>query len=265
MDPKFKLLYDKHPFVLKEMLKKNLSTRHFTDVTLMGEDQIQFPCHRYILGIQSSVLKDLFLANPEKSSLIYLEGWRSSEIQCLLDLVYLGESSLKVDNVEYFIQNAKSLNIKNFGNDFQESLSNKIHKTNEHSNSDDSERKVFMVEPIDTDTYLDTRIRDYEASNAKLLDSKIAMEWRYVCQDCGYRSTCRANLKIHIDSVHKKIKHPCPKCEKSFAQRASLYLHKKNIHEGIRYLCDFCDHKAGTKGNLRLHTSKVHGITMTIT
>ena len=274
MDPnsQFALAYDKHSSQLGDMMKENLNTSLFKDIILMGEDKIPFRGHRFILGMQSPVLNDLFMEN-QKSTLIYLEGWRSCEIQCLLDFVYKGQASLNFDEVDNFIQNAKSLQIKKFDDNLQEYLSNKTnHSLDENPKPAHSEIRASKEEPSETDTYLESQMSELETSVAKDLDDKTMMvvskfEQSYggtECEHCDYKTTSRTYLKVHIDSIHKKIKHPCPECGKYFAQKSSLYLHKKNIHDGIKYPCDFCDHKSGTKGNLRLHTSNVHGITMTI-
>ena len=81
-----------------------------------------------------------------------------------------------------------------------------------------------------------------------------------VCNYCGYRPTYKGNLKVHIDSVHKKIKHKCEKCGKYFAQKSSLKLHQRSVHEKISYPCVYCLHKATTNGNLNHHIAKVHQV-----
>ena len=269
--PQFALAFDKHSTQLEDMMKENLNTSLFKDIILMGEDKIPFRGHRIILGMQSSVLNDLFEQN-QKSTLIYLEGWRSCEIQCLLDFVYKGQASLNFDKVDSFIQNAKSLKIRKFDENLQESLINKKPNENENPKSEENKFKATKEEPSETDAYLESRMSEFKTSVAKDLDDKALMEVSKFeqsyggteCHHCDYKTTSRTYLKVHIDSIHRKIKHPCPECGKLFSQKSSLYLHKKNIHDGVKYQCDFCDHKAGTKGNLRLHTSNVHGITMTI-
>ena len=102
-NPQFALAYDKHSSQLADMMKENLNTSLFKDIILMGEDKIPFRGHRFILGMQSPVLNDLFMEN-QKSTLIYLEGWRSCEIQCLLDFVYKGQASLNFDEVDNFFK-----------------------------------------------------------------------------------------------------------------------------------------------------------------
>ena len=104
-------------------------------------------------------------------------------------------------------------------------------------------------------------VKTTDAKDFKLTKSSLGF---FFCKECNYKTKKLQYLRVHINSVHKKIKHPCPECGKSFAQKSSLSTHKRMIHDGIKYQCDFCDYKSGTKGNLRLHTSNVHGITMTI-
>lgn len=154
MDSQFALKYDKHSRLLEEMMNENLNKSHFADVILIGEDKIPFHGHRFVLGIQSSVLRDLFLSNQEDSSIIFFDGWTSSEIQCLLDYVYLGKASLNLDEVDNFIHNAKSLKIKKFDHNLKESLFIMSSKSiSENPKSGDSAFRVLKEESLESDEY----------------------------------------------------------------------------------------------------------------
>ena len=46
--------------------------KSFSDVTLVSDEQIPFPAHRYILSAFSPVFKDILLNNPHSHPLIFL-------------------------------------------------------------------------------------------------------------------------------------------------------------------------------------------------
>ena len=48
--------------------------RHFADVTLVSDDQIQIPAHKIVLSASSPVLKKLLLDNPHPHPMIFLNG-----------------------------------------------------------------------------------------------------------------------------------------------------------------------------------------------
>ena len=74
-----------------------------------------------------------------------------------------------------------------------------------------------------------------------------------------------ANLKLHINEVHRKIKnHQCSQCEKKFFTKFKLKIHYDFVHEGIRHFkCTKCEEVGenksfGTPGGLQDHIKIFH-------
>ena len=53
--------------------------------------------------------------------------------------------------------------------------------------------------------------------------------------------------------------HNCIFCDKQFTLKANLKVHVETVHEGIKIKCDKCDYKTGQKVSLRRHQQSMHG------
>ena len=105
---KWKYLISNQKSSLSEMFKE----KSFSDVTLVSDDQIPFPAHRYILSAFSPVLKNILLNNPHSHPLIFLRGVNHQELDSILQFIYLGKASVYHGNMRRFAQAAKDLQIK---------------------------------------------------------------------------------------------------------------------------------------------------------
>merc|ERR1712150_105752 len=75
------------------------------------------------------------------------------------------------------------------------------------------------------------------------------------CEHCSYTSRYKANLTLHIESVHNKIRNfKCDECSQSFAQNIVLQRHVKAKHTNVRdWSCEECDYAAFKKQDLVRH------------
>ena len=113
---KWKYLISNQKSSLSEIFKE----KSFSDVTLVSDDQIPFPAHRYVLSAFSPVLKNILLNNPHSHPLIFLRGVNHQELDSILQFIYLGKASVYHGNMRRFAQAAKGShqNVKTgkFGN-----------------------------------------------------------------------------------------------------------------------------------------------------
>ena len=85
--------------------------RHFTDVTLACDDNMQVFAHKVVLQTCSDFFKTILLANPNPHPLLYLQGTSFSDIQLLKQCMYLGKCLLKKEKFNDFLNtSAKFLN-----------------------------------------------------------------------------------------------------------------------------------------------------------
>ena len=91
-----------------------LNKNDFADVTLICEDQIQLTAHKVVLGACSPVLRDILLKNPHPHPLIYLSGVKQYEMQSILQFMYIGETAIAQDRVEYVKDVAEMFQVSDF-------------------------------------------------------------------------------------------------------------------------------------------------------
>ena len=82
----------------------------------------------------------------------------------------------------------------------------------------------------------------------------------YKCQHCGESFDCKANLRLHKRSFHKKPAiMKCNICDRPFASEDSLRVHIKNVHEKKHaYKCEYCDKSYMWPGLLNHHVREKH-------
>ena len=62
---------------------------------------------------------------------------------------------------------------------------------------------------------------------------------RYICQIC--KKTVE-DLTLHNKNVHEgQNAHKCEMCGKIFRSKANLEVHVNSLHNGIKYKCQLCD------------------------
>ena len=90
-------------------------TQKYVDVTLVCNDGRYVPAHKFILSHHSSVLDTMLTTDPGAqvtgNQLIYLPSMRYSDLQYLLQFMYLGETLVSHDSVETLLKLAADLKI----------------------------------------------------------------------------------------------------------------------------------------------------------
>ena len=88
------------------------NTAALTDVTLVCDDQKQVYAHKVILCASSSVLKSIIENFSQNSnSVIYLRGIQHEEMEAIINFIYLGETTFRIDRMSEFINVAKNLDV----------------------------------------------------------------------------------------------------------------------------------------------------------
>ena len=83
---------------LRVMLQEMMTSGDFADVTLVFDDKIKIRVHKNILAACSPVFRDIF--QIENSSIIFLKGINSSEMESILEFSYLGEATSFQEQIE---------------------------------------------------------------------------------------------------------------------------------------------------------------------
>ena len=108
----FNLSWHTYSDHLRDFLKELKTTEKFSDVTLVCDDRRYIKAHRYILSACSPVFKDMLeIDTSNVHPLIYLKGIQYSEMQSIMQFIYLGEATINQERKNDFIFVAKSLKI----------------------------------------------------------------------------------------------------------------------------------------------------------
>ena len=104
------LKWKDYPNYLQKMMKEMLTLDNFTDVTLVTDDRNQIKAHRSILSAFSPVFKSIFdIKDVNNTPVVYLRGIQYSEIESILQFIYLGEAVFCGERLDEFLSVAKSL------------------------------------------------------------------------------------------------------------------------------------------------------------
>ena len=107
---KFHLKWNSYSDHLRYMMKEMIND-DFTDVSLVTEDSEHIRAHKNILSACSPVFKDIVkLEQSDKP--INLRGINFSELESIMQFIYLGEAPINKERINEFLDVARSLEIK---------------------------------------------------------------------------------------------------------------------------------------------------------
>ena len=217
MQEKYNLTWHTYSDHLRVMMKEMMTSGDFADVTLVCDDKRQVRAHRNVLAASSPVFKDIL--KIENSSVIFLKGVEFSEMESILQFIYLGEATFYEERMNHFLEAAKSLEIKELNKEVEEA-------PDEEDNSIQENENLIIRDSIDEQQTTDIR------------------------KQTPVKGTRMAG--IQNDKTY------CVECDKSYSNYSALYKHKKAFHEGVTYNCNQCDYKSALKANLKRHIETKH-------
>ena len=137
---KFNLTWDLFSDKIIDIHKDMLKTKDFVDVTLVTDDEKCIKAHRIKLSACSSVLKNILQIDTHNSKqLIFLSGIEHSEMESILQFMYLCETKIYEERINQFLKVAKSLQLIGLG----KSLENrKLDKNIKSESRDDNKSET---------------------------------------------------------------------------------------------------------------------------
>ena len=267
---------------LRGMMKEMMTSEDFADVTLVSDDKKIIKAHRNILSTCSPVFKDILYTQTQSNHpVIYLRGIQYSEIESILQFMYLGEAKFYEERMNEFLFVVKNLEIKELSNGF-ESKEPELHHTPIELTKESFDRFNENTEDLTSDedklfsgsVTLNNHTKEFkkgvkyscnqcdhqftQQSSLKTHIRSVHEGVKYACNQCDYQATQRSSLTIHIQSQHEGFKYACNQCDYQATHQWTLTVHIQSKHEGIRYACNQCDHQATNKRNLKDHIQSVH-------
>ena len=268
---KYSLTWHTYTDHLKNMMKELMMNEDFYDVTLVTEDKKHIKANINILSACSPIFKDILKREKNTSTILYLRGIQYSEIESILQFIYLGEATFYEERMDEFLAVAKSLEIKELCNTETES-------------NDEPEKEPTPSDPVTlTETLEENILSDHskmqipQESQRRVIHEcehchktfshrgplyqhkqSVHKGVKFACDHCDYQATTQGNLSVHIKSKHEGVKYYCDQCEYQATQPGNLTQHIQTKHEGAKYACDQCDHQFTHPSTLNAHIKKKH-------
>ena len=254
LNRKYSLSWQAYSDHLKIMMKDLMMKQDFSDATIITEDKKQIKAHKNILSLCSPFFQDILHKQNTSNPLIYMKGILSSELESIIQFIYLGETTFNEERRDEFLAVAKSLEI----NQILEAES-KANDSNEPE-STNANCEVKSVQKEDQEEEQQQTIDNSLDGEGDVTENKkMAFEGtKYPCTKCTYRATQRSHLYVHIRSLHEGIKYPCNQCVYRASDQSSLKKHIQRKHDGIKYPCNYCDYNATEKCSLTKHIKNKH-------
>ena len=212
----------------RDTLKEMMTSEEFADVTLVTDDKKQFRAHRNILSACSPVFKNILQIDKNSpSSVIYLRGIQYSEIESIMQFIYLGEARFYEERMNEFILVSKSLEIRELATDIE---LNEDAQTYEQNN--EQENNVAAEE---------------ENLHPPDVAASVTAEDHNMSEEEGRNVANQRRETVVSNSNTKGTNFKCQECEREFKSYQALKFHTNSVHKGVKYPCNQCDHQASTQ------------------
>ena len=273
---KYSVIWHNYSDHLKIMMKELMMNEHFADVTLVTEDKKQIKANIDILSACSPVFKNTLITKNKSSHIMYLRGIQFSEMESIMQFIYLGEAIFCEERMDEFLAVAKSLEINVLCNaEIRTKAESKIELSPNGSvtSSETLEEETVEIrrkaesknEPSPDDPVKSSETLEEETVKSDHLKMQVFKERRrevvngkFKCHQCDKSYAHGSHLTSHIQSKHEGIKYPCDQCNYQATTQGSLRIHTKSKHEGVKYDCDQCDYQSTQPSNLYTHKLSVH-------
>ena len=249
-EEKYSLTWQTYSDHLRSMMKELMMNEDFSDITLVTEDKKQIKANINILSICSPVFKDILKKEKNSNQIMYLRGVQYSEMESIMQFIYLGEATFYEERMEEFLAVAKSLEIKELcldGNETNDEPEDKPSPSDQVPSS--TEKLIEQIEISDQSTENNPLCRE---------EGFVSNNYKYECEQCHKLFARQTSLTQHIQSNHEGVRYACNQCANQFTHMRSLRKHIRSKHEGVKYECDQCDYQASFKSTLTIHIQSKH-------
>ena len=242
---KYSLSWHTYSDHLKSMMKEFMMNEDFSDITLVTDDKRHIKANINILSMFSPVFKDILKKDKSSNQIMYLRGVQFSEMESILQFIYLGEASFYEERMDEFLAVAKSLEIKEICNAKTESYD----KSNDETLTNDQDTPTEVKEE---QIVIPDKIKIQAPKERQRKDSVNGTS-KYACDQCERQFSTQSNLIRHIQSLHEGTNYACDQCDFKANCQRQLTSHIQSKHESIKYACDQCDYQATQQGHLKIH------------
>ena len=211
---KYNLTWQTYSDHLKSMMRELMTNEEYSDVTLVTEDKQQINANIHILSACSPVFKDILKKEKNYRTIMYLKGIQYSEMESIMQFIYLGEATFHEEKMDKLLAVAKSLEITE--------LCNAESETKDEPEEEQSTTKQGTL----NEKLKDQTIESDLFSKRKIIN----VNSNYECESCQKRFTRKDVLTRHIQSKHDGVKFACNQCNYQATWQQTLARHIKEKH-----------------------------------
>ena len=227
---------------------KNLrNQKHFYDVTLVSDDQKQVSAHKVVLSACSEYFSNILKQNPHSHPLLCLDEVSSTDLNNMLDYVYLGEVQIYQEDLDRFLEVAQKF---------------KLEGLLQQQGQDDTEELEELEEFQTLEEYKKEKIADAQMSNIKpevkslqrnSQIEKVSFDGRVLSSPNELNDKIEQMFTRNSDNSYT-----CNTCDKTSRKRMHMKEHVEIHIEGLSYTCNTCGKTSRSATGLRLHKAKYH-------
>jgi len=276
LDP-FVLNWENHEQVRASSLQSLWKKQDFLDVTIACDDD-QIEAHKVVLSAASPFFQNILKRNPHSHPLLYLRGTTKKDMEALLEFIYSGTTKVIQEDLEHFIDLAKSLQVNGLCEDdiasteddyveFPTSGKNKEYepsgkKSMGHKKGrKKSTKEVTVVKDIDEIAglkYESANFRSDMAINTFLEPETSEENPELEKSDLMNTSIAEFDEKV-LELVEKsEIGWKCRQCPYERKVSGHVNEHVEMHITGFLLSCNLCDRTFTKKRQIRAHRSKDH-------
>ena len=226
MSEKFSLKWNDFQTNVSKSFKDLRKQNHFYDVTLVSSDPKQISAHKVVLSACSEYFQNILKQNSNSHPWLCLDGVTSTDINNMLDYVYLGEVQIHQDDLDRFLQVAKRFQLEGLlqQNEEEENVSYEYEKEHEKIIIP---KEQFRRAPATDDT--------------ATLRQKISEVPKITIPGVDLKNHTEIQQKVEeLFTQEDKQLFLCNICGKSFKKNSHIRDHVEIHIEGLSYNCNIC-------------------------
>ena len=230
----------------------------FSDVTLVGDDNLQMEDHRILLCASSPFFNTVLKKNKHSHPIIYMRGIKTKDLAALLDFIYNGEANIYQEDLDGFMTLAEELQLKGMERckddtpgEAKHPLKTKTKQTKPQAlqtvkQEVDSKTEVKISNQVKNDKLVavdddkllvsaDITVEDLRYKLDSLMEKVNAEDNIWKCTVCGketQKNTARKNLRVHVETHIEGLSYPCNQCDTINRTSATSRMHSKSHRQG---------------------------------
>ena len=164
--------FNNFEYFCSRLVKNAAGQEDFTDVTLVSDDEKYFRVHKVIISAFSAFFKRV-LTNSFHSTqtIIHLRGVNESNLHCLINFMYLGQTEVAQDNLDQFMKLAREFQIAGISN-----LISEFEEPNFPHNSNNSKNEEYQLQEMREKVREENKIVHKEKEKHQTYESKIYVD-----------------------------------------------------------------------------------------